>query len=228
MNIEFLESPRRVEFEAPERQLVRASLIGGPHFDGFDGFEAQLGGIWIEPTASVLGLRAFNDADEGIDPLHVYYELEKVLRMLLRQSPLALRVFASPLLVAPSEWDQEFIEDILRRAVGQQMVTAMLDLSADADNRSQRSNAMPAAWASDSLRWALAAKSLMGGVVGFNLELLARHHELEIAELEPDARLEVARSVREEVDSSENVLSPGPSDYSGLSDWLVDVRKQAF
>jgi len=227
VKLSFLETRRAFDDEPP-RELAHAVVIGGPSFDGFEGFERQLGGIWIEPTPSVLGLPAFDDADEGREPsLYACFEVEKILRMLLRQSPLALRTWASP--IRSSRWDDDFLLGVIERALSQTMVHFMLELSSDASRRAERASAMQKTWANDSLRWALSAHALSRGTIGFELTQLASWADCNLdVEAPVGERLQEAQTWRERVDAQENVLPAGPADYNGLSDWLVELRRETI
>lgn len=76
--------------------LDRLVLSGGEAVNGIE-TPVRVAGVWTEPTASVLSLRTFDDAREGIimgSPF-VHFEMEKLLRMALRQDVFAFEILAS-------------------------------------------------------------------------------------------------------------------------------------
>lgn len=80
----------------PVRHLVRFS---GRQVHGFACTE-RVGGVVVHPAEVVLGLKAWDDAYEGVLPEGnvpwVLFDAEKIVRMMLRQSGLALEILASP------------------------------------------------------------------------------------------------------------------------------------
>ncbi|TXD38102.1 hypothetical protein FRC98_04180 [Lujinxingia vulgaris] len=93
---------RRPADPIPEPALL--AWVEGP---GAEGFESawRLAGVTILPASTLLGLRAFEDAYEdhlpgaapdGRDCMRVIFDVEKILRMALHQSVLALELLASP------------------------------------------------------------------------------------------------------------------------------------
>lgn len=65
----------------------------------YPGAPRRSGGIFVVPSATVLGLRGWADAREGVDDAGdpwVFFALEKIIRMMLRQSGLALELLAAP------------------------------------------------------------------------------------------------------------------------------------
>lgn len=73
-------------------------------------------GCFVEPARTVLGLRAWDDVREGPTGWAVF-EVEKFVRMALRQSGLAFEA-----LVAPATWSRDFDA----RAVAQDAVTTSI------------------------------------------------------------------------------------------------------
>lgn len=93
---------RRPADPIPEPALL--AWVEGPGAEGFDS-AWRLAGVTILPASTLLGLRAFEDAYEdhlpgaapdGRDCMRVLFDLEKILRMALHQSVLALELLASP------------------------------------------------------------------------------------------------------------------------------------
>lgn len=216
-----------VAFLGPD--LVRTCLIGGAEFDGFEGFDAFHAGIWQEPTSSILGLRALDDAREGTAP-HKYaaFELEKVLRMLLRQSPLALQIFTSPVLTSTPVWEPPELEALVNDAVSRRMVDNFVSMSQSALDRHASSTNRAHVWALEALRWGLAARALTDGIVEFELDRLTGHYELTIDGLESEALCQRANESGELALKSSSRLPEGPRGYDQLSTWLIDRRREAF
>ncbi|RVU42606.1 hypothetical protein EA187_15575 [Lujinxingia sediminis] len=87
--------------------IPKPALLAWVEGPGAEGIETpwRLAGITILPASTLLGLRAFEDAYEdqlpgeapdGSDCMRVIFDLEKLLRMALHQSVLALELLASP------------------------------------------------------------------------------------------------------------------------------------
>jgi predicted nucleotidyltransferase len=90
------------------------SAWSGLEVHGFDS-PTRLGGVAVQPAEVVLGLRAWNDAEEGViaenaensspensaaPPVpFVIFDVEKIVRMLLHQSGLAFEILASPVVL---------------------------------------------------------------------------------------------------------------------------------
>lgn len=80
--------------------LLCAAWWGGPSCEAIVNAPRRLGGVVVQPAEVVLGLRGWEDAFEGILPEsrtpYVFFELEKIIRIMLRQSPMALEILAAP------------------------------------------------------------------------------------------------------------------------------------
>lgn len=79
--------------------LLGWGAISSPALCGLPDAPRRLGGLCLHPAAHLLGLRAWRDTFEGLLSERegertpwVVFDLEKMLRMLLRQSTLALEV----------------------------------------------------------------------------------------------------------------------------------------
>ncbi|MFW5968470.1 MAG: DNA polymerase beta superfamily protein, partial [Persicimonas sp.] len=105
-----LESPAEASWaewagahEPPARFL---SVWSGPPVHGYDG-PVRVAGVLAQPAELVLGIRSWNDAFEGTLDLsesgdeipYALFEVEKIVRMMLHQSGLALEILASPTLL---------------------------------------------------------------------------------------------------------------------------------
>lgn len=65
----------------------------------YPGAPRRTGGVFVVPGETVLGLRGWADAHEGVDDAGdpwALFALEKIIRMMLRQSGLALELLAAP------------------------------------------------------------------------------------------------------------------------------------
>lgn len=82
----------------PFARLLGWAAISSPQLHGFaSARQPQFGGVGVHATRTLLGLRAWRDTWEFADAHHtcVIFELEKLLRMLLRQSTLAAELIAA-------------------------------------------------------------------------------------------------------------------------------------
>ncbi len=200
----------------------RIVMISGTEVHGWR-TPRQIAGIATAPAPQVLGLHAWDDAREGlaIGTPWVIFDIEKLIRMLLRQSPLAYRVLASHLCavdIAPI--DREFI---LNAAVTQQLVR---NIGLEAKNTiatTHRRDDVLGILAELAAGWALAR----GHVDLHAAAVLGTHPEWNDLDLESDADLRRAiLSLSDELLSLEAPLPERPADYDGLSTWLVNRRLQ--
>jgi hypothetical protein len=82
----------------PFARLLGWAAFSSPHLHGFASTrQPRFGGVGVHSAHTLLGLRAWRDAWEHADTHHasVIFELEKLLRMLLRQSTLAAELIAA-------------------------------------------------------------------------------------------------------------------------------------
>ena len=82
---------------------VYLSIYSGPELLGHPS-PTKLGGVVVHGASTVLGLRAWDDAYEGVmarseaqSAPWVLFDLEKIVRMMLHQSGLAFEMLATPL-----------------------------------------------------------------------------------------------------------------------------------
>jgi hypothetical protein len=88
---------------------VHLSIWSGDVLQGYQS-QTKIGGVVVHPAETILGIRAWEDAYEGIlsadggqsSAPWVLFDVEKIVRMMLRQSGLAFEILASPI-VAPAE-----------------------------------------------------------------------------------------------------------------------------
>lgn len=202
----------------------RIVMISGTEVHGWR-TPRQIAGISTAPATQVLGLHAWDDAREGlaIGTPWVIFDIEKLVRMLLRQSPLAFRVFASHLCavdIAPI--DREFI---LNAAVTQQLVRNIGLEAKNTITTTHRRDDVLGILAELAAGWALAR----GHVDLHAAAVLGTHPEWNDLNLESDA--DVRRAILSLADELLNVgaaLPELPADYDGLSTWLVNRRLQTL
>lgn len=227
--------------------VVHIAQFGGAQVNGFAG-AARLGGVFVQPAHVVLGLKAWDDAFEGVlagETPWVLFEAEKIVRMMLRQSGLALEILAS--LVAKADFDAV---KVVRGAITREIVLYYRDVTRLGISRllalvESESSGDPClqqdwSWMQDLFR-----NLLTGCVLGHE-----GHVSLHLEDL-LDAR--IADGVREPLGSlvvgetaavrelgkqavrlqgllaleSALALPERPSNYDGLNDWLVAQRLAA-
>ena len=102
--LHFLDSPACMAPGHPGRPALLLALTASPmpktHLWAAGWAPGRWGGVFVQPATDVLGLRAWEDAWEGVlkDNSHPWamFELEKIMRMLLAGSGLAFDILASP------------------------------------------------------------------------------------------------------------------------------------
>lgn len=127
---------RPAPINAPALELAPAHLAwrAGPLAEGLPTHPA-LGGVVIQPAAVVLGLRGWEDAFEaplpGVSPpaLCACFDLEKLLRMALRQSGLAAETLASPACAAGLEAGAHTARRALAQAATRGLIHHYLDVT---------------------------------------------------------------------------------------------------
>ena len=182
-------------------------------------------GAYTTPIDAVLGLKAWDDAREGVvvgDPW-VIFDIEKLVRMLLRQSPIAYRFFASH--VCLHEISTMDRQRILNSAVSAQMVR---NIAIEAQNELPsltRRGALLEQLASVTTGWALAR-----GIADLHAETILKTHP-EWSDLDVTNREDIRRAataLAADLLTTEVALPVAPSDYDGLSQWLVQRRLQTL
>ena len=202
----------------------RIVMISGTEVHGWR-TPRHIAGISTAPAAQVLGLHAWDDAREGlaIGTPWVIFDIEKLVRMLLRQSPLAFRVLASHLCaVNITPIDREFI---LNAAVTQQLVRNIGIESKNTIKTTQRRDDVLGVLAELAGGWALAR----GHVDLHAAAVLGTHPEWHDLDLESDVDVRRAiSSLADELLNIEAVLPERPANSDGLSTWLVNRRLQTL
>lgn len=138
--MQFLDPPgASIPLPEPSRSLpplLHAGWWGGPACEGIAMAPARFGGIVVQPAEVVLGLRGWEDAFEGIlagsNTPYVFFELEKIIRMMLRQSPMALEILAAP---TANESRREGFDprDLIRWLTTSRILDSYLDFPAATD-----------------------------------------------------------------------------------------------
>lgn len=202
----------------------RLVYLSGPEVNGW-ATPRHIGGVFTTRAADVMGLRSWDDAREGVasgDPW-VIFDIEKAVRMLLRQSPLAYRLFASHVcLHEVLPLDRLFV---LNAAVCAKMVRNIALEAQNAASRTNRMDALLAQLANLTSAWALAR-----GQADLHAQtILPTHPEWGKLDLnDVDALKFAVKRFAEELLVSEVALPESPADYDGLSRWLVQRRIQTL
>lgn len=199
----------------------RIAVIAGPEVHGWP-TARQIGGYVSTPADTVLGLKPWDDAREGVvlGAPWVIYDIEKLVRMLLRQSPHAFRIVASHVCAHEIlSADRRFL---LESAVAAQLVRNIAAESATPP--SLRKDTQLNTLAELTAGWALAR----GHADLHAATVLGAHPQW--AQLDLTNPNDVARAIealRHELQTCDVALPEQPSNYDGLSRWLVDRRQQA-
>jgi hypothetical protein len=173
----------------------------------------RFGGVFVTPARRAMGLRGWEDAHEGTtdtgDPW-VLFDLEKLIRMALRQSGLAFEFLTSSVTWSPDSFPaRKLAESAITRDVAQYYAdVARPLLDSDTPDRWR--------WRSLLTGWALATR----GEVSHDLSTLQRLAEVD----EPSS--DDAGRLLEEMRAGE-ALPKTPSDYDWLNEMLVDARMEA-
>jgi hypothetical protein len=195
-------------------------MISGTEVHGWK-TPRHIAGISTAPAAQVLGLHSWDEAREGlaIGTPWVIFDIEKLIRMLLRQSPLAYRVFASHLCaVNTAPMDREFI---LNAAVTEHLVRNIGIEAKNTVESTHRRDDLLGVLAELAAGWALAR----GHADLHAAAVLGTHPEWNALDLESGTDIRRAiLSLSDELLTTEIALPDHPSDYDGLSKWLVNRR----
>lgn len=199
----------------------RIAVIAGPEVHGWP-TARQIGGFISTPASTVLSLKQWDDAREGVilGAPWVIFDIEKLVRMLLRQSPLAFRIVASH--VCAHEVNPADRRYLLQAATSAQLVRNIAAESASPQSR--RKDTQLNTLAELTAGWALAR----GHADLHAATVLGSHPQW--AQLDTSSPDDVARAIdalRLELQTCDVALPEQPSGYDGLSRWLVDRRHQA-
>lgn len=238
------------------------SQYAGSEVNGFKR-PRKLGGVMIHPARTVLGLRAWDDAHESVLSAHppkidedahpqtpyVLFDLEKIIRMMLHQSGLALEILASPirLKIAQPEALQIPAYGIINAALTRDILDYYWSIARNTIFNS--TNSARSARADELLnaaRHALTGWMLSQGVVEFSLPRLLKNCEFgQLIELIQECldisgaknalvSADRARALSvhierliESVDPAKCALAENPAGYDWLNDLVVERRLAA-
>ncbi|QDG53734.1 hypothetical protein FIV42_24215 [Persicimonas caeni] len=226
--------------QRPPAQFL--STYSGPRLFGFDS-HVRLGGVIVQPAEVVLGIRAWDDAFEGVIELdgiaspvpYALFEVEKIVRMMLHQSGLAFEILASPAVLHDDAFPARRIVDaaITRNILHHYRDVASGWMARLVETRGQ--GAEPAD-ALDVVRNALTGRALVDGRAAFDVwELVGDYGEGGLEELlrelqtgvEPaavDALREHVDGLLAQIDPDVAKLPESPRDYDWLNDFVVSSR----
>lgn len=171
----------------------------------------RVGGVMVHPARTILGIRAWNDAHEGLLPADtadteaqtdargvpfVLFDIEKIVRMMLHQSGLAFEILASPMLLLDGATPAFPARDIIQAAITTEILEYYWDIARGALWQMQQAGGQDVREddVNDALRHALTGVLLSRGEVEFRLPtLLARCQASCTATLAADLSPQTAR-----------------------------------
>lgn len=231
----FDDLPRRPEY---------AVVWSGPPVNGYAGAPWRIGGYFVEPIESVLGLRPFDDAlegrielEDGAEPVpYVFFEVEKIARMILHDSGLAFEILASPARLRASDRvvDDDEPRTLVRRAVCRGLLGHYRECTEGGldDLRSGRDLSVETALR--LVRELATGAALQTGRATLDLETLAERRGIDVVgdlstaeDVEPhrEALLESCEALAAALEEdAESALSTRPDAYDAIDEWLVERR----
>lgn len=166
---------------------------------------SRLVGVFVTPATEVLGLRAWDDADEGADPAPwVLFDVEKLIRMALHQSGLAFEALTSA-----TSWGSFPAREIAQASVTSGILQYYRDVTTPlADGKTEQ-------W-----RWRtlLTGALLTRGIVSQSLPWLC--DELQVASRFNQADFATLRALLD----GPSPLPGRPTDYDFVNDLIVRLR----
>jgi hypothetical protein len=233
-------------FEDLPRQPMYAALWSGPQVNGHRGAKVRVGGFFREPTRSVVGLHPFDDAMEG--QLHLeggggpvpyaFFEIEKIIRMMLHRSHLAFEILASPARLRPpaGRGDGSAARDLVRWSIAADLADVYRDTLRGTVDDLRAEREVSVREALRLVRRTMTGVALGEGRAVFDVQkvdrtsrggvvtdLLDREPSEEIGPLRDDVVNFVEESFPE-LDASTSRLPSDPDAYETLNQWLVDQR----
>lgn len=213
------------------------SVCSGRAVHGFDS-RLRLGGVVVQPAEVVLGIRAWDDAFEGVlefdeEPVpYALFEVEKIVRMMLHQSGLAFEILASPAVLHDEDFPARRIVDA---AVTRGILHHYRDVASGWMARLVETKGEGAEPADvlDVVRNALTGRALVDGRAAFDVWALADEFQLtallqDVEEgVEPALIDEVSAKVDELLEAvrpEDASLPERPNDYDWLNDFVVSSR----
>jgi hypothetical protein len=213
-----------------------ASLWTGPMVHGFAS-SLRIGGSLTLPTSTIVGLRGWNDAHEEVVTLDntptpcVFFDIEKWLRMLLRQSHLAVEIFLSPHSIWKSPRSipaTKIVSKAITRGIGQ----TYLDLVRGPLSSFVRGESLPDLEIRGLFRELLTGWHLYSkGIFSLHLNPLVELTEDDALRTLTEGELDI-QVLRRSADkyvkylgaTAKSALPSNPSDYEFMQDWLVARR----
>jgi hypothetical protein len=222
MQLTFLDEPVKLE-PVPGFDTLVADWPAIHHHVRYRGASATgidhapaAGGWVVHPASTVLALPGFEDAFEVVvaGELHTLFDVEKIVRMLLHDSHLALEILGS----AASFDAAPVSRDILAWTLNTRHLAAARDA---AKHLASGSGIAGPDDALEQARRYLQGAALARGDLSLNLEVLAGRFGLDVPR-----DLDSARAVVDMVPllPDRPALPDSPADYDRLSDWLVAQR----
>jgi hypothetical protein len=212
--------------ETLERRPSFVGIWSGPEVCGYSGADYRIGGWFVEPVESVVGLRPYDDVLEGTleveelgEPVpYAIFEVEKIVRMMLRQSALALEVLSAPIWIRAEDRSEPCgtSRGIVRRALSAEIVEAYRERTAAEVDEESDQDAICAA----SRRLATCVALGVGRVSCH----LRRALETIGEDGDPEDLLPMVSELRLRLDETAEVLPKSPTQYKALDEWLVDRR----
>ncbi|MFB6265050.1 MAG: DNA polymerase beta superfamily protein [Bradymonadaceae bacterium] len=234
--------------------VVQIAQIAGPDVTGW-AETRRFGGIFVRPASSVLDLETRRHEIEGTIDLRTgeergerapysLFEIEKLIRMMLRQSGLAFELLVSPLRLtdcepSPCEVDGRWIAE---QSVSRELVTHYREVADGLFGRVFESEITRPDLVLDLLRTTLTGRMLCRGRVCLDLDrLLEWRGDEDWRRLAGAARRglrdgwegEGLARVRDEIEATVRGIDPrraedlpeSPRGWETLSGWLVDARR---
>ncbi len=233
-------------FDALDRRPQYAAIWSGPSVHGHEGAPVRLGGYFREPTESVVGLRAFDDALEGTlrlegieEPVpYVFFEIEKVVRMLLHSSTLAFEILASPARLLPDEHaeDAAAARDLVAWSIAEGLLGGYRESVDGGVDDLRQGREVSVGGALRLLRRLATGAALADGRATLDVRRLSESPEGDLVEeflasdpVEPlgsrRARLlELAERLVASIEREEGALPSDPEEYEALNAWLIEQR----
>lgn len=229
---------------------VHLSVWSGPALEGYP-TKTRIGGVFVQPASTVLGIRAWDDALEGVFTTDggetvpwVLFDLEKIVRMMLRQSGTAFEILASPICARhPGRTDLEFsAHRIVEAAIHKDILFYYRDFADgvrwDVDGLESREYRLQIV---DAVRHALTGLRLIDGVVEFELASLLDEVESDVSDavramLADDTVSEHQHSLLRNrlaswcqtlAEPGQHVLGDQPHGYDWLDDLVVQLRLES-
>ena len=213
--------------------VVHACAWSGPDVCGVDA-PARLGGVFVTPADVVLGLRGWPDAHEWVDPTTgapvALFDLEKIIRMMLRQDGLALHILGASGLHGPPDGEgsslaRAVVHACLHRGIARHYTDLVRGLQARPFH----------AWSAGALAPVITGAALVSqGVFGLDVRALADlwpdsavRASVEDPQDERAAQAALAACAAR-LDPQRSVLPERPTDYDAACRMLVEQRLQAM